>query len=134
MIIPFSIAFLYHAILKCGTEGGFRLKLPLIVMWGSFRWGSDQLKFIMLFSLLTALETIDLQLSQMLVNFDLILFSTLETVFFALFKPLEMVDFTLLIALETAVLMLFHALETVDFILFQRFIQKFLNSSDVFHR
>ena len=55
------MAFLYHAIEKCGTDGGFIENLPETLRCGSFRCGSDQEKL----------------------NLDLMVSITLDTVFFA---------------------------------------------------
>ena len=51
---------LYHSIEKLGTEGGFRLKLPLILGCGSFRCGSDQEKLKNPFILSMAFFTVSL--------------------------------------------------------------------------
>ena len=52
---------MYQSIEKCGTDGGFRLKLPVIFGCGNFSFGSDHVKL----------------------NFDLIASIALCTAFFA---------------------------------------------------
>ena len=114
-----SIAFLYQMIPKCGTDGGVKLKEPLIEICGNFKCGNDQLKFIIDLILLIAPETTDLHPFQMLVNEDLIPFNTPVTVDFAPFIPLEIVDLIPFITEDTVDLIPFQTLLNTDLIEFK---------------
>ena len=103
----------------CGTDGGVKLKEPLIEICGNFKCGNDQLKFIIDLILLIAPETTDLHPFQMLVNEDLIPFNTPVTVDFAPFIPLEIVDLIPFITEDTVDLIPFQTLLNTDLIEFK---------------
>ena len=110
-IMPLFIAFLYHSTLKCGMDGGFRLKEPEMEKCGSLIFGRLQLKLKMLFSLFTTPCTKDQTLLNTLVKVDLIPFKMLLTVDFTAFRPEETAD---LMEFTTVVIVVFMAFQAVD--------------------
>lgn len=90
--MPPDIAFLYQSTEKCGMDGGFSEKLPVMEKCGSLIFGRLQLKLNTLFSLFTMPDTV----FQMVLNtFEMVLlipFTILDTVLLIALKPLLMPD------------------------------------------
>ena len=85
MIVGWSktAPFALHAMLKCGADGGFSEKLPSILICGSFRFGSFQLKFMAFLIVEIAFFTTSLA-PLILLDIPLLIPSnTLNTVLFA---------------------------------------------------
>ena len=115
---------LYHDMERWGTDGGFRLKLPVIEKWGNFSGGNDQLKlnrFLMpLIPFVTAVFAAAI-FDEIVVWIDVKMLVTVELAALrALLIPVLIavkVDVTVLFAVETAEVMVDempdHILEAV---------------------
>ena len=92
-IMALFMAFLYQYTLKCGMDGGFRLKESEMEKWGSLIFGSLQLKLKIPFSLFTMSCTKEQTLLNTLEKVFLMPLRMLETVDWMAFSPEEMPDF-----------------------------------------
>src|SRR5690554_4328356 len=99
-IIPPPIAFLYQLIPKLGTDGGFKLNLPLILKCGIFSLGKDHEKLKKPLILLMALDTIFLAPFITLVILDLMPLKIDDTVDLTALNLDENIDLTLFNMLE----------------------------------
>ena len=114
-IMPPDIAFLYQSTEKCGMDGGFSEKLPVMEKCGSLIFGRLQLKLNTLFSLFTMPETVLQMVLNTLEIVFLIPFKILDTVLLIALKPLLMPDFMVFTTFMTALLMPFHTEVTTLF-------------------
>ena len=101
MIIPSSIAFLYQLIPKLGTDGGVKLKEPLIEICGNFKCGNDHENLKKLLILFMALLTIFFAESMILENLFLIFPSIFVVIECAPLRPFENEFFISAILFET---------------------------------